>query len=131
MLESLLESEKTAYAKLQQNLNTTNDELVWLRKEKDMHNQNYLEVLEKVTEFRVLFQQAQEKNKGSGNRAGLWEGCYIYGRGSVEEEEWWNQDVRMCSEETICRTGNFESQGRWTWGGKFNYVYLIFSWLLW
>ena len=32
-----------------------------MRKEKDMHNQNYVEALEKVTEFRVLFQKAQEK----------------------------------------------------------------------
>ena len=56
MLESLLERERAACAKLQQNLNTTNDELVRLRQEKDMHDQNYSEALEKVREFRVLFQ---------------------------------------------------------------------------
>ena len=56
MLESLLERERAACAKLQQNLNTTNDELVRLRKEKDTHDQNYSEALEKVREFRVLFQ---------------------------------------------------------------------------
>ena len=63
MLESLLECERTACANLQQNLNTTNDELVQLRKEKFMHDQNYLVAPEKVKEFRVLFQQAQEKIK--------------------------------------------------------------------
>ena len=63
MLESLLERERTACANLQQNLKTANDELVQLRQEKAMHNQNYSEALEKVKELRALFQQAQEKIK--------------------------------------------------------------------
>ena len=61
MLESLLERERAACANLQQNLTTANDELVQLRQEKTIHNQNYLKALEKVKKFEALFQQAQEK----------------------------------------------------------------------
>ena len=60
-LESLLECERTACGNLQQDLKTANDELVQLREEKTIQNQNYSEALKKVEEIRALFQQAQEK----------------------------------------------------------------------
>ena len=62
-LESLLEYEKTNCIELQQKINEANEELLRLRKEKDMFNQNYSEVLDKVKEFRILFQQLEEKVK--------------------------------------------------------------------
>ena len=53
-LESLLKREKTACTELQQKLNKANEELLRLRKEKDMNDWNYSEALKKVKEFRVL-----------------------------------------------------------------------------
>ena len=54
MLESLLERKKTINNELQQNLSKANDELLRLKREKDMHDLNYKEALEKIKEFRVL-----------------------------------------------------------------------------
>ena len=62
-LESLLECEKNNCTELQQKLNKANEELLRLRKEKDMSNQNYSEALDNMKEFRVLFQQSEEKVK--------------------------------------------------------------------
>ena len=62
-LESLLECEKNNCTELQQKLNKANEELLRLRKEKDMSNQNHSEALDKVREFRVLFQQSEDKVK--------------------------------------------------------------------
>ena len=62
-LVSLLEHEKTINTKLQQSLNKANKELLRLKKEKDMHDQNYSEALGKVKEFRILYHQSQEKVK--------------------------------------------------------------------
>ena len=55
-LESLLEHEKATITELQQSLSKANEELLQLRKEKDMNDHNYSEALEKVKEFRILYQ---------------------------------------------------------------------------
>ena len=57
-LESLLECERTACSNLQQDLKTTNDELVQLRKEKTIQTQNYSEAFKNVEEVESLFQRA-------------------------------------------------------------------------
>ena len=62
-LESLLECEKVNYTELQQKLNKANEDLLRLKKEKDMSNQNYSEALDKVKEFRILYQQSKQKVK--------------------------------------------------------------------
>ena len=62
-LESLLEHEKATSTELQQSLNKANEDLHLLTKAKEMNDWNYFEAFEKVKEFKILSQQAQEKIK--------------------------------------------------------------------
>ena len=60
-LESLLEREKIIYTELPQKMNKADEELLRLRREKDMSNQNYPEALGKIREFKILYERAQER----------------------------------------------------------------------
>ena len=63
MLESLLEHEKVINNEFHQSLSKANDELLCLKRENDMHNLNYEDDLEKIKEFKTLYQQSEDKVK--------------------------------------------------------------------
>ena len=63
MLESLLEREKVINNELHQSLSKANDELLCLKKENDVYDLNYKEALEKIKEFKALYQQSEDKVK--------------------------------------------------------------------
>ena len=58
MLKSLLEHGKGINNELHHSLSKANDELLRLKKENDVHDLKYKEALEKIKEFRVLYQQS-------------------------------------------------------------------------
>ena len=65
-LESLLECEKNNCTELHQKLNVANEDLFRLKRKKEMSDQNYSEALDKVKEFRALYQQSEEKRGRAG-----------------------------------------------------------------
>ena len=60
-MESQLNDEKIISIQLQQNLSKANEELQWLRKEKEMNERSCFEAFKKVEEFRVLRNKSQER----------------------------------------------------------------------
>ena len=56
-----MNEEKVISTKLYQNLNKANEELQWLRKEKEMNQRNCSDAFQKVEEFRVLYNKSQER----------------------------------------------------------------------
>ena len=62
-LESLLECEKNNCTELHQKLNVANEDLFRRKRKKEMSDQNYSEALDKVKEFKALYQQSEEKIK--------------------------------------------------------------------
>ena len=67
----MLECERNNCIELHQKLNSTNEELLQLKKEKEVSNQNYSEALDKVKEFKALHQQSEEKNEENGGEVDL------------------------------------------------------------
>ena len=60
-LESQLTEEKIISTQLQHGLNKSNEELQLLRKEKELNEQNYSEAIQKVEEFKVLYNKSQKR----------------------------------------------------------------------
>ena len=58
-LESQLNEEKIISSQLQQDLNKANEELQLLRKEKELTEQSRTEAIQKVEEFKVLYNKSQ------------------------------------------------------------------------